>query len=639
MSPILKILTHILTLYMIPLISSDSSQHWITGPPRIPKPETRLSYPLITDEEKIYTCLEKTILVFNNNGSIINRIPLNHTCNPGMTPVLGASRKIYMIAENRVLKINTMKIRANESAWEVFLGPETGVQGLNKIIGLAVSISSSYVIVAIERRGLFGYRYDGRLKWSIGPAVNPTGYRQGCRRGFIGCFFISVPVIDLCDANIYVANNQGEVYSVSIRTRRFKWIQDLSWLDRNFTITAGNNGLLYATVPERSIIVALDVLTGSVKWQKVIGPLSTQDSAPVADNRGWISMGSLDGFLYSISPSGVVRKFFHRKNLDTVVQQAVLDCSGYAVYMSQTKFDRKISRANDENTYVSAMTPLKTVVTLLVPSTGSVIWFESYPSGSVVSSLFPDSDLRRFVVDERMLLAFLSISNTGNRLSCFSTRQKLASSCSLMDIKKVSIYTALVQFCCVFWRKKKLRNQNLRNFLEKRSSLRLQKKVCDRTITELEKKTAEGSSTNEMLEKLGDLVKEREVITRKLSTTYSLGRDATSPKSLSLIPLSDDKKTKSFSPKSGQKESATIFHTISDASSEDYSSIDEKTESKGKALMEPESASDGDDDGEHEAIVEAQGVKIDDEGDDLQTGGTSMRKRSISLTRNVGSST
>ncbi|KAM0006626.1 hypothetical protein Hdeb2414_s0167g00820771 [Helianthus debilis subsp. tardiflorus] len=341
-------------------------------------------------------------------------------------------------------------------------------------------------------------------------------------------------------------------------------------------------------------------------------------------------MGSLDGFLYSISPSGAVRKFFHRKNLDTVVQQAVLDCSGYAVYMSQTKFDRKISRANDENTYVSAMTPLKTVVTLLVPSTGSVIWFESYPS------------------------------DTGNRLSCFSTRQKLASSCSLMDIKKVSIYTgnekaiklflfyetvllillaALVQFCCVFWRKKKLRNQNLRNFLEKRSSLRLQKKVCDRTITELEKKTAEGSSTNEMLEKLGDLVKEREVITRKLSTTYSLGRDATSPKSQSLIPLSD-KKTKSFSPKSGQKESATSFHTISDASSEDYSSIDEKTESKGKALMEPESASsDGDGDGEHEAIVEAQGVKIDDEGDDLQTCGTSMRKRSISLTGNVGSST
>ncbi|KAF5769767.1 hypothetical protein HanRHA438_Chr14g0662721 [Helianthus annuus] len=354
-------------------------------------------------------------------------------------------------------------------------------------------------------------------------------------------------------------------------------------------------------------------------------------------------MGSLDGFLYSISPSGVVRKFFHRKNLDTVVQQAVLDCSGYAVYMSQTKFDRKISRANDENTYVSAMTPLKTVVTLLVPSTGSVIWFESYPSGQKLASSCSLMDIKKVSIYTGKLttqVRFLHpVILIDTRTSFFTGNEKAIKLFLFYETILLILLAALVQFCCVFWRKKKLRNQNLRNFLEKRSSLRLQKKVCDRTITELEKKTAEGSSTNEMLEKLGDLVKEREVITRKLSTTYSLGRDATSPKSLSLIPLSDDKKTKSFSPKSGQKESATIFHTISDASSEDYSSIDEKTESKGKALMEPESASDGDDDGEHEAIVEAQGVKIDDEGDDLQTGGTSMRKRSISLTRNVGSST
>ena len=46
------------------------------------------------------------------------------------------------------------------------------------------------------------------------------------------------------------------------------------------------------------------------------------------------------------------------------------------------------------------------------------------------------------------------------------------------------------------------------------SSFRLQKKVFDRTISELEKKTAaEGSSTNEVLEQLSDLVKERDGIT------------------------------------------------------------------------------------------------------------------------------
>lgn len=38
----------------------------------------------------------------------------------------------------------------------------------------------------------------------------------------VGCFFHFIPVIHQCDANIYVANNQGEVYSVSIRTLRCK---------------------------------------------------------------------------------------------------------------------------------------------------------------------------------------------------------------------------------------------------------------------------------------------------------------------------------------------------------------------------------------------------------------------------------
>lgn len=181
------------------------------------------------------------------------------------------------------------------------------------------------------------------------------------------------------------------------------------------------------------------------------------------------------------------------------------------------------------------------------------------------------------------------------------------------------------------------------------SLLRLQKKVFDITITYLKKQTAEGTSSNEMLEKLGDLVKEREGIERKLSTTYSLGRDVTSPRSESLIPLSDKKTKSPF--KSGQNEGVDIFHATSDTSSDDDSINEEKIESKGKAVMEPESSNDdggdheviveaqgGNDDGDdHEVIVEAQGEKIMEEKDDLQSAGTSMRKRWISITKHAGS--
>ena len=75
-----------------------------------------------------------------------------------------------------------------------------------------------------------------------------------------------------------------------IRSPQFKWIQDFSSLGKSFTITAGNNGHLYVTVPAKAVILALDVLSGTVLWQQSIGPLSTNDSAPVADSNGNFSI-------------------------------------------------------------------------------------------------------------------------------------------------------------------------------------------------------------------------------------------------------------------------------------------------------------------------------------------------------------
>ncbi len=107
---------------------------------------------------------------------------------------------------------------------------------------------------------------------------------------------------------------------------------------------------------------------------------------------------------------------------------------------------------------------------------------------------------------------------------------------------------------------------------------------------------------NEVLEKLGDMVREREGIERKLSTTYSLGRDRAGSQSRSLLPLYDGK-TRSYSFQSAKKESVTIFHTLSDTSSGESSSEKEtnggfheeesagKAKAKAKAPIEAESSS------------------------------------------------
>ncbi|KAI3737795.1 hypothetical protein L2E82_27807 [Cichorium intybus] len=135
---------------------------------------------------------------------------------------------------------------------------------MNDIIGLSVSITSSSVLVTIQRTGLFAYSYNGKLRWSTGPVISRLGYRQGCQKNITCCYFVSAPVIDHCDANIYNLNSFG----------------------KRLSITAGNNGKLYVIVADRSVIVGLDVRTGTVVWKQSIGPLITQDLSPVVDING-----------------------------------------------------------------------------------------------------------------------------------------------------------------------------------------------------------------------------------------------------------------------------------------------------------------------------------------------------------------
>lgn len=85
---------------------------------------------------------------------------------------------------------------------------------------------------------------------------------------------------------LQMSNTEGEIYSLSVRSPQFKWIQDFSSFDKVFTITPGNNGCLYVTVPVRVLVLALDVTTGNILWQRNTGPLSTTECAPVVDSNG-----------------------------------------------------------------------------------------------------------------------------------------------------------------------------------------------------------------------------------------------------------------------------------------------------------------------------------------------------------------
>ncbi|XP_073041069.1 protein GAMETE EXPRESSED 3-like [Primulina eburnea] len=397
---------------------------------------------------------------------------------------------------------------------------------------------------------------------------------------------------------------------------------------------------------------------GSTVWEGSVGPLSSEDYEPVVDANGWISIGSLDGFLYSFSPTGSLKKFPQSTSLSSVIQvNLVRDCSGYAVYVSQTEMEDREANIIGENIYVAAMKPRNAVFTLLVPALGSSYWSESNHSNLLFN--LSQSDMKHFSMDERTVLSFFAVSRNGNPFPCRTTRQKLASSCSLIKPKNISIYTgnestivlfllsesvllvllaASVKYCCIFWRKKRLQCLNLGKFLEKRLSLRLQQKEFDRAITDLEQKASEAAVTSEVLEKLKALVKEREGIKRKLSTTYSLGRDREKSGSKTVLPLYDGT-SRSHSFQGSKKESTTRFHTPTESVYSSDSSIEEGQDTsicnKAKGQFVVDSSSDDEIHGgfvtplisEH-SCSEIEGVRM--EGDEMGKG--ICRSRSLRRT-------
>lgn len=190
----------------------------------------RLSKPLVGDDGRVYACSDKNFFAFEGNGTIAWSTHLNWTCNPRIAPVHGGRGKVrdewisnmylilhcpfltlsesgtswlqlYVVAEDRILRID---FSAAESSVEVFFGPEPGQGVENEIIGVATSTLSSSVYFTLKNRGLFAYLTNGELLWSAGPVRNQFGYRQGCRRSPKDCYFASVPVIDYCEAAIYV---------------------------------------------------------------------------------------------------------------------------------------------------------------------------------------------------------------------------------------------------------------------------------------------------------------------------------------------------------------------------------------------------------------------------------------------------
>lgn len=106
---------------------------------------------------------------------------------------------------------------------------------------------------------------------------------------------------------------------------------------------------------------------------------------------------------------------------------------------------------------------------------------------------------------------------------------------------------------------------------EMQRSLHIKKRALGKTISELEQKAAEDTTSNEILGELGEMLKAKEGVERKLNASYSLGSDKLGLKQgSSILPLYSEK-YKSHSFHSPQKENITVFNILSDTSTSEDS--------------------------------------------------------------------
>lgn len=125
------------------------------------------------------------------------------------------------------------------------------------------------------------------------------------------------------------------------------------------------------------------------------------------------------------------------------------------------------------------------------------------------------------------------------------------------------------------------------HLLKMQRSLHSKRRILGKKILELEQKASEDASSNEALGQLGEMVKAKEGVERKLYGSYSLGRDEPSlePQGSSSLPLYHGK-YRSYSFHSSQKESITIFHSSEDSTTSSCSDDSESCSGTSSGEME-----------------------------------------------------
>lgn len=135
------------------------------------------------------------------------------------------------------------------------------------------------------------------------------------------------------------------------------------------------------------------------------------------------------------------------------------------------------------------------------------------------------------------------------------------------------------------------------------------------------------------VDKIGDLVQERENVKRKLSSTYSLGRDIdeSKPKAKDYVLPLYGGGSRSFSFRNRENESITIFQTPRDDSSSEESYRDQEYDDDDDDEVADDEHDEDDLDRKRKGKLLAHSEGSSNDGDDDESCGIASSRRSIYL--------